>query len=80
MRPFGALISYQEAGEIIDRHIHPLTRTESIPIDDAVNRVLAEDLSAAMTCRLSTARQWMVMPSRPKIPLARDNLNPLPEK
>jgi molybdenum cofactor synthesis domain-containing protein len=48
MRPFGALISYQEAGEIIDRHIHPITRTESVPIDDAVNRVLAADLIAAM--------------------------------
>jgi molybdenum cofactor synthesis domain-containing protein len=48
MRPFGALISYREAGEIIDRHINPITRTESIPIDDAVNRVLAEDLVAAM--------------------------------
>ena len=30
MRPFGALISYQEADEIIDRHIHPITRTESV--------------------------------------------------
>ena len=48
MRPFGALISYQEAGEIIDRHIHQITRTESVPIDDAVNRVLAADLIAAM--------------------------------
>jgi molybdenum cofactor synthesis domain-containing protein len=48
MRPFGALISYQEAKDIIDRHIHPITRTEAVPIDDAVNRVLAEDLVAVM--------------------------------
>ena len=41
MRPFGALISYQEVGEIIDRHINAIKRTESVPIDDAVNRVLA---------------------------------------
>ena len=48
MRPFGALISYQEAQEIIDRHIYAITRTESVQIDDAVNRVLAEDLIAKM--------------------------------
>ena len=48
MRPFGALISYQEAKEVIDRHIHPITRTEAVPIDSAVNRVLAEDYVATM--------------------------------
>lgn len=48
MRPFGALISYQEAKEIIDRHIHPLMRTEPVLIDGAVNRVLAEDCVAKM--------------------------------
>jgi molybdopterin molybdotransferase len=48
MRPFGALISYHQASEIIDRNIHPVTRTELIPIDDAVNRVLVEDLTAQM--------------------------------
>ena len=48
MKPFGALISYQEAKEVIDRHIQPITRIEAVPIDDAVNRVLAEDLIAAM--------------------------------
>ena len=48
MRPFGALISYQEAKEVIDRHIHPITRTEAVPIDGAVNRVLAEDCVAKM--------------------------------
>jgi molybdopterin molybdotransferase len=49
MKPFGALIPYQKAKEIIDQHIQPITRTESVPIDDAVNRVLAEDLVAVMT-------------------------------
>jgi molybdenum cofactor synthesis domain-containing protein len=48
MRPFGALISYQEAKEIIDRHVHPITRTETVPIDNAVNRVLVDDLIAKM--------------------------------
>jgi Molybdopterin biosynthesis enzyme len=48
MRPFGALISYQEAKEIIDRHIHPLTRTEPVLLNEAVNRILAEDCVAKM--------------------------------
>ena len=46
MRPFGALISYQEAKEIIDRHTSPIMRIEAVLIDDAVNRILAEDLVA----------------------------------
>lgn len=48
MKPFGALISYQEAKDVIDRHIQPLKRTETVSVDSAVNRVLAEDLIAAM--------------------------------
>ncbi|MDD5288011.1 MAG: molybdopterin-binding protein [Dehalococcoidales bacterium] len=48
MKPFGALISYQEAKEVIDRYIQPITRTEAVPIDNALNRVLAEDLIALM--------------------------------
>jgi molybdenum cofactor synthesis domain-containing protein len=48
MRPFGSLISYQKAKEVVDSHIQPITRTELVPIDDAVNRVLAEDLVAKM--------------------------------
>jgi molybdenum cofactor synthesis domain-containing protein len=46
MRPFGALISYQEAKDVIDQHTNAITRTETIAVDDAVNRVLAEDLTA----------------------------------
>jgi len=48
MKHFGALISYQEAKDIIDRHIQPITRTELLAIDETMNRVLAEDLIAAM--------------------------------
>jgi molybdenum cofactor synthesis domain-containing protein len=48
MRPFGALISYQEAKDVIDRHTSAITRTEGVAIDDAVNRVLAEDVVAKM--------------------------------
>jgi molybdopterin molybdotransferase len=46
MRPFRALLSYEEAKAVIDRHIDMIKRTESVPIDDAVSRVLAEDFIA----------------------------------
>jgi molybdopterin molybdotransferase len=46
MRPFRALLSYEEAKAVIDRHIDVIKRTESAPIDDAVSRVLAEDFIA----------------------------------
>ena len=44
MKPFGALLSFKEAKAIVDAHIQPITRTESIRLDDAVGRVLAVDL------------------------------------
>ncbi len=46
MRPFGALISFSEATSIINASIKPITRTETIRINDCLNRVLAEDLIA----------------------------------
>lgn len=46
MRPFGALTSFSEATRIIDASIEPITRTETIRIDDGLGRVLAEDLIA----------------------------------
>ncbi len=46
MRPFGTLIPFPEASRIIDASIKPITRTETIRIDDCLNRVLAEDLIA----------------------------------
>ncbi|HEX9896492.1 MAG TPA: gephyrin-like molybdotransferase Glp [Dehalococcoidales bacterium] len=48
MRPFRALLSYEEAKAVIDRHIEAITRTEIVPIDEAVGRVLAEDFTALM--------------------------------
>jgi molybdopterin molybdotransferase len=47
LRPFRALIAYEEAKAVIDKHIDPITRTETIAIDEAVNRVLAKDFIAA---------------------------------
>lgn len=49
MKPFRALLSYQEAKAVIDRHIQPINKMETVPLDDAVNRVLAEDFIAAMS-------------------------------
>lgn len=46
MRPFRALLSFEEAKNVIDKHIKPVKRTETIPIDDAVGRVLAADFAA----------------------------------
>lgn len=46
MKPFGELISLEEAKQIIDRHITTLERTESIPIDQALGRVSAENIVA----------------------------------
>jgi len=48
MRLFRALLSYEEAKAVIDRHIEAITRIETVPIDDAVGRVLAEDFIALM--------------------------------
>ena len=48
MRPFRALLSYDEAKAVIDRHIEAITRIETVPIDEAVGRVLAEDFIALM--------------------------------
>ena len=46
MKPFGTLLSFEEAGRIIDANIEPITRVETINIDDCLNRVLAEDIIA----------------------------------
>lgn len=48
MRPFRSLLSFEEAKAVVDRHISAIERTETVAIDDAVNRVLADDFIAAM--------------------------------
>lgn len=46
--PFKLLISREEAVKAILDSVEPINRTESIPIEKAVNRVLARDLVANM--------------------------------
>jgi molybdopterin molybdotransferase len=48
MRPFRALLSYEEAKAVIDRHIVAITRIEIVPIDEAAGRVLAKDFISLM--------------------------------
>jgi molybdopterin molybdotransferase len=47
VKPFGDLISFEEAWEIINSHIAPLERTESLPIDEALGRISAENVVAS---------------------------------
>lgn len=48
MRPFKALISYREAMERLLPRAQPLQRTESLPLTEALGRVLARDVQAPM--------------------------------
>ena len=48
MKPFGALLPYEEAKNIVDINIKPIERVESVGIDDAIGRILAEDIVAGM--------------------------------
>ncbi len=49
MKPFGALLPFEEAKKLIDANIKPITRTEIINIDDASGRVLTEDIVATLS-------------------------------
>ena len=49
MKPFGALLSYEEAKRVVAGNIEPVTRVETIGIDDAAGRVLAEDIVATLS-------------------------------
>ncbi|MFC2016373.1 gephyrin-like molybdotransferase Glp [Chloroflexota bacterium] len=49
MKPFGALLPFEEAKRIVEVNIKPITRVESIDIDDASGRVLAEDIVASLS-------------------------------
>jgi molybdopterin molybdotransferase len=46
MRPFGRLLSFEEAEGIIGAKIEPIARVESVSIDDCLHRVLAQDVTA----------------------------------
>jgi molybdenum cofactor synthesis domain-containing protein len=47
VKPFGELVPFEEAIQIVDEHIEPITRTEKIAIENAAGRVLAADLVAS---------------------------------
>jgi molybdopterin molybdotransferase len=49
MTPFKQLITYEEALARIRKSIKPIKRTETVPIDNVVDRVLAEDIVAGMS-------------------------------
>ena len=49
MTPFKELVSYEEALERIRTSIKPVNRTESVPIGNALDRVLAEEIVANMS-------------------------------
>ncbi|MDP7525240.1 MAG: hypothetical protein QF713_02755, partial [Dehalococcoidales bacterium] len=48
MKPFGALLSFEEAKRIVEATIQPVTRVETVGIDEAVGRVLAEGVVAEL--------------------------------
>ncbi len=49
MKPFGALIPFEEAKRVVETNIKPITRIETVNIDDASGRVLAEDVVATLS-------------------------------
>ncbi len=49
MKPFGALLPFEEAKKVVDNNIKPITRVETVNIDDALGRVLAEDVVAGLS-------------------------------
>ncbi len=49
MKPFGALLPFEEAKRVVETNIKPITRVETVSIDDASGRVLAEDMVATLS-------------------------------
>ena len=48
MKPFGALLPFEEAKRLVEENIEPLTRVETVSISDASGRVMAEDVFAKL--------------------------------
>lgn len=46
MKPFGTLIPFEAARDIVNKHVLPVERTEYVPIDAALGRVCAEEIIA----------------------------------
>jgi molybdenum cofactor synthesis domain-containing protein len=49
MKPFGALLPFQEAKQVVEANIHPVMRVETVNIDNASGRALAEDIVATLS-------------------------------
>ena len=49
MKPFGALLSFEEAKRVVEANIKPVNRVETVSIDDATGRVLAEEVVATLS-------------------------------
>jgi len=49
VKPFGALLPFEEAKRVVDENIKPITRVETINVDDSPGRVLAEDIVATLS-------------------------------
>jgi len=49
VKPFGALLSFEEAKRVVEANTKPVTRVETVNIDDASGRVLAEDIVATLS-------------------------------
>ena len=49
MKPFGALLPFEEAKRVVEANIKPITRTETVNLDGAPGRVLAEDIVASLS-------------------------------
>lgn len=47
-RPFRTLVSLEEALERVLSRVGPVDRTETVPIDEALDRILAKDIEASM--------------------------------
>ena len=48
MRPFGSVISVDEARQLLVDHVRPVSDTEEIPLDQAAGRVAGEDVVSAI--------------------------------
>jgi len=75
VRPFGDLISLEEARAIIDRNVFRLERTEaSVSMKHSVAYRLRIS-PRVLTLRLSTGPAWTATPLKPRILLAQLQIN-----
>jgi len=49
VKPFGALLSFEEAIRIVEANIKPIDRVETVGIDTVSGRVIAEDVAATLS-------------------------------